>query len=127
MKRIVEILTRLNALNDFLEPMLKRPYTDREEAQAVARIKDLLEHVERVNSVLCAQQECGTLSDFEERYIQPIVFEIWLYIKIGLTEDGMAMKDLDGELVGDIIWQVNFYLRALECRNYSKYKNEVLH
>ncbi|ECT1021313.1 hypothetical protein DPO11_14595 [Salmonella enterica] len=126
MKRIVEILTRLNALNDFLEPMLKQPYTDREQAQAVAQIKDLLEHVERVNSVLCAQQERGTLSDFEKRDIQPIIFEIWLHTKIGLTEDGVTVKDLDGELVS-IIGQVSFYLQVLERRNYSKYKNGVLH
>ncbi|HAD5968745.1 TPA_asm: hypothetical protein G1Q02_18195 [Salmonella enterica subsp. enterica serovar Typhimurium] len=57
MKRIVEILTRLNSLNDFLELMLKQPYTDREQAPAAARIKDLLEHADHVNSVLCMQQE----------------------------------------------------------------------
>ncbi|ECC6919811.1 hypothetical protein DAE56_13490 [Salmonella enterica] len=122
MIRIIEIYSRLDALDEFLALMLKQPDNYRERAIS-ERISALVEYVEHVNAVMWRQQERGRLSDFDARYIQPAVSEIWLQVKQELTVNSRPLSELAGCITG-LIGLVSFYLSRIEGNND---KNRVLH
>ncbi|EBS4549402.1 hypothetical protein J9N36_004688 [Salmonella enterica] len=122
MTRIIEIYSRLNALDGFLVLMLKQPDTYRAK-MIIERINDLVEHVDHVNTVMWRQQERGRLSDFDARYILPAVSEISLQVKQELTVNSRPVCELAGCITG-LIRLVSFYLASIEG---NKDKNRVLH
>ncbi|ECT1021316.1 hypothetical protein DPO11_14610 [Salmonella enterica] len=122
MTRIIEIYSRLNALDEFLALMLKQPDIYRAQA-TLERVAELVEYVDHVHSVLWRQQERGTLSDFDTRYILPAVSEIWLQVKHGLTVNSMPAHELSGR-INELISLVGFYLHVIEG---GDNKNRVLH
>ncbi|ECJ2363758.1 hypothetical protein FNI92_25610 [Salmonella enterica subsp. diarizonae] len=122
MTRIIEIYSRLDALDEFLALMLQQPdsYRERMISECIAA---LVEYVDHVNAVMWRQQERGRLSDFDARYILPAVSEIWLQVKQELTVNSMPVCELAGRITG-LISLVNFYLSRIEGNND---KNRVLH
>ncbi len=122
MTRIIEIYSRLDALDEFLALMLKQPVSYRERAIS-ERIAALVGYVDHVNAVMWRQQERGRLSDFDTRYILPAISEIWLQVKQGLTVNSMPVCELAGCITG-LISLVGFYLASIEGNND---KNRVLH
>lgn len=122
MTRIIEIYSRLNAIDEFLALMLQQPDTYHAR-MIIERITELVEYVDHVNAVMWRQQERGRLSDFDTRYILPAISEIWLQVKQGLTVNSMPVCDLAGCITG-LISLVGFYLASIEGNND---KNRVLH
>lgn len=122
MTRIIEIYSRLNALDEFLALMLKQPDTYRAR-MIIERITALVEYVDHINGAMWAQQELGRLSDFDTRYILPAVSEIWLQVKQELTVNSKPLHELAGCITG-LISLVSFYLASIEGNND---KNRVLH
>lgn len=122
MIRIIEIYSRLDALDEFLALMLKQPCSYRERAIS-ERIAALVEYVDHVNAVMWSQQERGRLSDFDARYILPAVSEIWIQVKQELTLNSMPVCELAG-CITRLISLTSFYLSRIEGNND---KNRVLH
>lgn len=122
MTRIIEIYSRLDAIDELLALMLKQPDTYRAR-MIIERITALVEYVDHVNGVMWSQQERGGLSDFDARYILPAVSEIWLCVKQELTGDSRPLSELAGCVTG-LISLVSFYLASVEGNND---KNRVLH
>lgn len=122
MIRIIEIYSRLDALDEFLALMLKQPDSYRERAIS-ERIAALVEYVDHINAVMWRQQELGRLNDFDTRYILPAISEIWLCVKQELTGDSRPLSELAGCITG-LISLVSFYLASIEGNND---KNRVLH
>lgn len=122
MIRIIEIYSRLDALDEFLVLMLKQPDSYRERAIS-ERIAALVEYVDHINAVMWRQQELGRLNDFDTRYILPAISEIWLCVKQELTGDSRPLSELAGCITG-LISLVSFYLASIEGNND---KNRVLH
>ncbi|HCL5290173.1 TPA: hypothetical protein N2G35_004642 [Salmonella enterica] len=122
MIRIIEIYSRLNALDEFLALMLKQPDTYRAR-MIIERITALVEYVDHINAVMWAQHELGRLSDFDTRYILPAISEIWLQVKRELTVNSKPLHELAGCITG-LISLVSFYLASIEGNND---KNRVLH
>ncbi|HFE7522337.1 TPA: hypothetical protein ACGAD2_002919 [Salmonella enterica subsp. enterica serovar Newport] len=122
MTRIIEIYSRLDAIDELLALMLQRPDICRERAIG-AHVGSLVEYVDHINAVMWKQQERGRLSDFDTRYILPAISEIWLQVKQGLTVNSMPVCDLAGCITG-LIGLVGFYLASIEGNND---KNRVLH
>ncbi|EBQ4836464.1 hypothetical protein T061_17015 [Salmonella enterica subsp. arizonae] len=122
MTRIIEIYSRLDALDEFLALMLQQPDSYRERMIS-ERIAALVEYVDHVNAVMWRQQERGRLCDFDTRYILPAISEIWLQVKQELTVNSMPVCELAGRITG-LISLVNFYLSRIEGNND---KNRVLH
>ncbi|MDJ7445133.1 hypothetical protein ACQSFC_17170 [Salmonella enterica] len=122
MTRIIEIYSRLNALDEFLALMLKQPDTYRAR-MIIERIAALVEYVDHVNAVMWRQQERGRLSDFDTRYILPAISEISLQVKQELTVNSRPVCELAGCITG-LISMVSFYLASIEGNND---KNRVLH
>ncbi|MDJ7445090.1 hypothetical protein LEH14_27985 [Salmonella enterica] len=122
MIRIIEIYSRLNALDEFLALMMKQPDTYRAR-MIIERITALVEYVDHVNAVMWSQQERGRLSDFDARYILPAVSEIWLQVKQELTVNSRPVCELAGCITG-LISLTSFYLSRIEGNND---KNRVLH
>lgn len=108
MTRIIEIYSRLDALDEFLALMLKQPVSYRERAIS-ERIAALVGYVDHVNAVMWRQQERGRLSDFDTRYILPAISEIWLQAKQELTVNSRPLCELAGGIKG-LINLVSFYL-----------------
>ncbi|ECA5828304.1 hypothetical protein EL832_22305 [Salmonella enterica subsp. enterica serovar Hvittingfoss] len=122
MTRIIEIYSRLNALDEFLALMLKQPDTYRMRMIS-ERIADLVGYVDYINAMIWNQQELGRLSNFDARYILPAITEIWLQVKQGLTINSRPLCELAGCITG-LISLVSFYLSRIEGNND---KNRVLH
>ncbi|MDJ6538707.1 hypothetical protein LEC33_01055 [Salmonella enterica] len=122
MTRIIEIYSRLNALDEFLALMLKQPDNYRERAIS-ERIADLVGYVDYINAMIWNQQELGRLSNFDARYILPAITEIWLQVKQELTINSRPLRELAGCITG-LISLVGFYLSRIEGNNN---KNRVLH
>ncbi len=122
MTRIIEIYSRLEAIDGFLALMLKQPDTYRAR-MIIERITALVEYVDHVNDVMWRQQEQGRLSDFEARYILPAVSEIWLQVKQKLTVNSRPLCELAGCITG-LISLTSFYLSRIEGNND---KTRVLH
>ncbi|AXC67712.1 hypothetical protein DOE63_20720 [Salmonella enterica subsp. diarizonae serovar 59:z10:-] len=122
MIRIIEIYSRLDALDEFLALMLQQPDSYRERMIS-ERMVALVEYVDHINAVMWRQQERGRLSDFDECYILPAVSEIWLQVKQELTVNSRPLSELAGCITG-LISLVSFYLSRIEGNND---KNRVLH
>lgn len=122
MTRIIEIYSRLNALDEFFALMLQQPDSYRERMIS-ERIAALVGYVDHVNAVMWRQQERGRLSDFDTRYILPAISEIWLQVKQNLTRDSRTLSELASCITG-LISLVSFYLSRIEG---SGDKNRVLH
>ncbi|ELH5514498.1 hypothetical protein Q9W35_001747 [Salmonella enterica] len=125
MIRIIEIYSRLEAIDGFLALMLKQPDSYRERMIS-ERITELVEYIDHVNAVMWTQQERGKLCDFDTRYILPAISEIWLQVKQvkqELTRDSRPLCELAGSITG-LISLVSFYLSRIEG---SGDKNRVLH
>ncbi len=122
MTRIIEIYSRLDALDEFLALMLKQPDNYRERAIS-ERIAALVEYVDHINAVMWREQERGRLSDFDTCYILPAVSEIWLCVKQELTGSDKPAYELAG-CITELINLVSFYLASIEGNND---KSRVLH
>ncbi|EAP9510868.1 hypothetical protein L1O59_005240 [Salmonella enterica] len=123
MTRIIEIYSRLNALDEFLALMLKQPDIYRSQV-TLEQVAELVEYVDNVHSVLWRQLERRTLSDFDTCYILPAVSEIWLQVKHGLTVNSLPAHELAGCIM-ELISLVSFYLYVIIEGNDDK--NRVLH
>ncbi|EDT3088911.1 hypothetical protein XS16_005403 [Salmonella enterica subsp. enterica serovar Newport] len=122
MIRLIEIYSRLEAIDGFLALMLKQPDTYRAR-MIIERITALVEHVDHVNAVMWAQLERGKLCDFDTQYILPAISEIWLQVKRDLTINSRPLCELAGCITG-LISLTSFYLSRIEGNND---KNRVLH
>ncbi|EKR4132817.1 hypothetical protein P8F49_001458 [Salmonella enterica] len=122
MIRLIEIYSRLEAIDGFLALMLKQPDTYRAR-MIIERITALVEYVDHVNAVMCAQQERGKLCDFDTQYILPAISEIWLQVKRDLTINSRPLCELAGCITG-LISLTSFHLSRIEGNND---KNRVLH
>ncbi|ECA3792650.1 hypothetical protein FPE53_10130 [Salmonella enterica subsp. enterica] len=122
MTRLIEIYSRLNAIDDVMNLMLQPPNIYAEET-IYAHIASLVEYIDHVNAVMWAQQERGKLCDFDICYILPAISEIWLQVKQELTRDSRPLIELSGSIAG-LISLVSFYLSRIEG---SGDKNRVLH
>ncbi|EOY8362732.1 hypothetical protein AIT68_004297 [Salmonella enterica subsp. salamae] len=122
MTRIIEIYSRLDAIDELLALMLQRPDICRERAIG-AHVGSLVEYVDHINAVIWRQQELGRLSDFDTCHILPAISEIWLCVKQELTGDSRPLSELAGCITG-LISLVSFYLASIEGNND---KNRVLH
>ncbi|HBM0000548.1 TPA: hypothetical protein LT059_005163 [Salmonella enterica subsp. enterica serovar Kodjovi] len=122
MIRIIEIYSRLEAIDGFLALMLKQPDSYRERMIS-ERITELVEYIDHVNAVMWTQQERGKLCDFDTCYILPAISEIWLQVKQELTRDNRPLCELAGSITG-LISLTSFYLSRIEgCGD----KTRVLH
>lgn len=108
MTRLIEIYSRLNAIDDVMNLMLQPPNIYAEET-IYAHIASLVEYIDHVNAVMWAQQEGGKLCDFDTCYILPAISEIWLQVKQELTRDSRPLIELSGSIAG-LISLVSFYL-----------------
>ncbi|HAU2959182.1 TPA: hypothetical protein JC757_003001 [Salmonella enterica subsp. diarizonae] len=122
MTRIIEIYSRLDAIDELLALMLQRPDICRERAIG-AHVGLLVEYVDHINAVMWKQQERGKLSDFDTCYILPAISEIWLCVKQELTGSNKPVHELAG-CITELISLVSFYLYHIED---NKDKNRVLH
>ncbi|ECH9301622.1 hypothetical protein ZB36_08815 [Salmonella enterica subsp. enterica] len=122
MTKLIEIYSRLNAIDDLMRLMLQPPNIYREET-INAHIASLVAYVDHVNRVMWKLQESGKLCDFDTCYILPAISEIWLQVKQELTRDGRPLYELADSITG-LISQVSFYLSRIEG---SGDKSRVLH
>ncbi|EHW1217752.1 hypothetical protein K7B55_003481 [Salmonella enterica] len=122
MIRLIEIYSRLNALDNDFTMMLKHPDTLRAR-NIVESITALVEYVDHVYTVMWRQQELDTLSGLDARFILPVVSEIWLQVKQELNVNSRSLCELAGSITG-LISLVSFYLSRIEG---SGDKNRVLH
>ncbi|EHD9479715.1 hypothetical protein JYL57_001933 [Salmonella enterica subsp. enterica serovar Typhimurium] len=122
MTRIIEIYSRLDAINELLALMLQRPDIYREQAIGI-HVGSLVEYVNHVNAVIWRQQERGGLSDFEARYTLPAITEIWLQVKQTLTMNNVPLSELSASIAG-LISLVSLHLSNVEGSND---KSRVLH
>ncbi|EBN8996678.1 hypothetical protein D2C14_23170 [Salmonella enterica] len=119
---LIEIYSRLEAIDGFLALMMQQPDRYRER-MIRERITELVEYIDHVNAVIWAQQERGRLSDFDTCYTLPAISEIWLQVKQELTGNSRPLCELAGIIAG-LISLVSFYLSRIEG---SGNKNRVLH
>lgn len=122
MTRLIEIYSRLEAIDGFLALMLQQPDSYRERMIS-ERITELVEYIDHVNAVMWTQQERGKLCDFDSRYILPAISEIWLQVKQELTRDSRPLCELAASITG-LISLVSFYLSRIEGNGD---KSRVLH
>ncbi|EEG6605209.1 hypothetical protein G3K90_002338 [Salmonella enterica] len=112
MAGLIEIYSRLDALDECLALMLQQPDSYRERMIS-ERISALVEYVDHVNAAMWTQQERDRLSDFDARYILPAVSEIWLQVKQELTGSSRPLCELAGNITG-LISLTSFYLSRIE-------------
>ncbi|HFD8834857.1 TPA: hypothetical protein ACF67X_002500 [Salmonella enterica] len=122
MTRLIEIYSRLNALDDLMNLMLQPPNIYREET-IKAHIASLVAYVDHVNAVIWKQQERDRLCDFDIRHIMPALFEIRRQVRQALVRNGSPLSEIAGCIPG-LISLVSFYLSRIEGNND---KNRVLH
>ncbi|EAS3314830.1 hypothetical protein FPT47_23390 [Salmonella enterica] len=122
MRRLYEISTRLIAIDKNVAIMMKQPCTHHAK-MIIERITALVEYVDHVYTVMWRQQERDTLSEFDARFILPVVSEIWLQVKQELNVNSRSLFELAGSITG-LISLVSFYLSRIEGNND---KNRVLH
>ncbi|EJW1176979.1 hypothetical protein N8S30_003656 [Salmonella enterica] len=122
MTRLIEIYSRLNAIDDVMNLMLQPPNIYAEET-IYAHIASLVAYVDHVNNFMWMLQERGKLCDFDTRYILPAISEIWLQVKQELTRDSRPLCELAASITG-LISLTSFYLSRIEG---SGDKNRVLH
>ncbi|EAA1980786.1 hypothetical protein R1087_004519 [Salmonella enterica] len=122
MIRLIEIYSRLEAVDGFLALMLQQPENYRERI-IHARIVGFVEYVDSVNSAVWGQQRQGKLCDFDSRYILPAISEIWLQVNRELTGTNRPLYEL-ARCITELISLVSFYLSRIEGNND---KNRILH
>ena len=122
MKRLIEIYSRLNAIDDLLSLMLHKPDICRELAIG-AHVGLLVEYVDHVSAVMWRQWQRGSLSDFDACNILPAISDISLQVKQRLTVNSMPLPELAGYIAG-LISLVSFYIADIEAKNGE---NRVLH
>ncbi|EAS9161855.1 hypothetical protein ACLBR3_001074 [Salmonella enterica] len=122
MKRVVEIYSRLNDIDERLALMLKLPCTHHAK-MIIERITALVEYVDLVNTVMWRQQERGRLTEFDARFTLPVVSEIWLQVKQELNVNSRSLCELAGCIKG-LINLISFYLSRIEGNNET---TRVLH
>ncbi|EAY4782627.1 hypothetical protein EO05_17170 [Salmonella enterica] len=108
MIRLIEIYSRLNAIDELLALMMKQPCTHHAK-MIIERITALVEYVDHVYTVMWRQQERDTLSVFDARFTLPVVSEIWVQVKQELNVNSRSLFELAGSITG-LISQVSFYL-----------------
>ncbi|EEH8738086.1 hypothetical protein GXF01_15495 [Salmonella enterica] len=108
MTRLIEIYSRLNAIDELLALMMKQPCTHHAK-MIIERITALVEYVDHVYTVMWRQQERDTLSVFDARFTLPVVSEIWVQVKQELNVNSRSLFELAGSITG-LISQVSFYL-----------------
>ncbi|AXD71299.1 hypothetical protein F2D81_25410 [Salmonella enterica] len=122
MTMLADIHSRLIAVDDLLTLMLKQPCTQHAK-MVIQRITALVEYVDHVYTVMWRQQERDTLSEFDARFILPVVSEIWLQVKQELNVNSRSLCELASSITG-LISLISFYLSRIEG---SGDKNRVLH
>ncbi|EAS1838991.1 hypothetical protein LVO39_005491 [Salmonella enterica] len=122
MIRLIEIYSRLEAVDGFLALMLQQPENYRERI-IHDRIVGFVEYVDSVNSAVWGQQRQGKLCDFDTRYILPAISEIWLQVNRELTGINRPLYELV-RCITELISLVSFYLSRIEGNND---KNRILH
>ncbi|EKT7009333.1 hypothetical protein QEX16_005023 [Salmonella enterica] len=122
MIKLIEIYSRLEAVDGFLALMLKQPENYRERI-IHDRIVGFVEYVDSVNSAVWGQQRQGKLCDFDTRYILPAISEIWLQVNRELTGINRPLYEL-ARCITELISLVSFYLSRIEGNND---KNRILH
>ncbi|ECQ8983016.1 hypothetical protein ACDT65_004920 [Salmonella enterica subsp. enterica] len=122
MIRLIEIYSRLEAVDGFLALMLQQPENYRERI-IHDRIFGFVEYVDSVNSAVWGQQRQGKLCDFDSRYILPAISEIWLQVNRELTGINRPLYEL-AWCITELISLVSFYLSRIEGNND---KNRILH
>ncbi|EBJ2072219.1 hypothetical protein DP590_25390 [Salmonella enterica] len=115
MKRLLEIYSQLNALDEFLVLMLKQPDNYRRRIIR-ERVTALVAHIEHVNFVMCRQNELGCLCEFETFCILPAVSEICLQVGRLLSGKNVPQAELPAHIAW-LISRVNFYLSRIGCNN----------
>ncbi|EAA2241176.1 hypothetical protein [Salmonella enterica] len=115
MKRVVEIYSRLNDIDERLALMLKQPCTHHAK-MIIERITELVEYVDHVNTVMRRQQARGGLTEFDARFTLPAVSEIWLQVKQELNVNSRSLCELAGSITG-LISLVSFYLSRIGGNN----------
>lgn len=115
MKRLLEIHSQLNALNEFLVLMLKQPDNYRRRIIR-ERVTALVAHIDHVNVVMCRQKELGCLCEFEAFCILPAVSEICLQVGRLLSGENVSQAELP-DYIAWLISRVNFYLLRIGCNN----------
>lgn len=122
MSRVIEIYSRLNAIDELIALMLKQPCTHHAK-MIIERITALVEYVDHVYTVMWRQHERDTLSVFDARFTLPVVADIWLQVKHELNVNSRSLCELAGSVTG-LISLVSFYLSRIEGNNDT---NRVLH
>lgn len=115
MTRLIEIYSRLNAIDELLALMMKQPCTHHAK-MIIERITALVEYVDHVYTLMWRQQERDSLSIFDARFTLPAVSEIWCQVKQELNVNSRPLCELAGSITG-LINLVSFYLSRIEGNN----------
>ncbi|EGQ5165098.1 hypothetical protein O0466_004755 [Salmonella enterica] len=122
MIRLIEIYSRLEAVDGFLALMLQQ--SDNYSERIIKdRIAGFVEYIDHIYYVIWGLQVQGKLCDFDTRYILPAISEIWLQVKRELTWNDRSYYEL-ARSITELISLVSFYLSRIEGNND---KNRVLH
>ncbi|ELU7176443.1 hypothetical protein SCL86_004726 [Salmonella enterica] len=122
MIRLIEIYSRLEAVDGFLALMLQQ--SDNYSERIIKdRIAGFVEYIDHIYYVISGLQGQGKLCDFDTRYILPAISEIWLQVKQELTWNDRSYYEL-ARSITELISLVSFYLSRIEGNND---KNRVLH
>ncbi|EAV3945804.1 hypothetical protein GN543_005161 [Salmonella enterica] len=122
MIRLIEIYSRLEAVDGFLALMLQQ--SDNYSERIIKdRIAGFVEYIDHIYYVIWGLQGQGKLCDFDTRYILPAISEIWLQVKRELTWNDRSYYEL-ARSITKLISLVSFYLSRIEGNND---KNRVLH
>lgn len=122
MIRLIEIYSRLEAVDGFLALMLQQ--SDNYSERIIKdRIAGFVEYIDHIYYVIWELQGQGKLCDFDTRYILPAISEIWLQVKRELIWNDSSYYEL-ARSITELISLVSFYLSRIEGNND---KNRVLH
>lgn len=122
MIRLIEIYSRLEAVDGFLALMLQQ--SDNYSERIIKdRIAGFVEYIDHIYYVIWELQGQGKLCDFDTRYILPAISEIWLQVKRELRWNDRSHYEL-ARSITELISLVSFYLSRIEGSND---KNRVLH
>lgn len=111
MIRLIELYSRLEAVDDFLTLMLLQSDNYREQI-IKDRIARFVEYIGHINSVIWGLQGQGKLCDFDIRYILPAISEIWLQVKRKLTGNHRSLYELAWSIT-ELTSLVSFYLSRI--------------
>ncbi|EHE1282965.1 TPA: hypothetical protein PAP86_004643 [Salmonella enterica] len=122
MIRLIEIYSRLEAVDGFLALMLQQ--SDNYSERIIKdRIAGFVEYIDHIYYVIWRLQGQGKLCDFDTLYILPAISEIWLQVKRELTWNDWSHYELVRSIT-ELISLVSFYLSRIEGNND---KDRILH